>query len=112
MSSVTIEDLQALDLVVGTVVAAEKIEGLRASAYRVEVDFGPEIGIRKTSSQVTDLYAADDLIGRQVVGLVNIPVKQIGRMMSEFLLTGFYRDDGAVVLAVPDKPVANGARLS
>jgi len=75
------------------------------------VDFGPEIGVRTTSAQVKTIYTRDELLGRQVMGVVNFPPKQIGPVKSEFLLTGFYREDGAVVLAIPERSVQNGARL-
>jgi tRNA-binding protein len=75
------------------------------------VDFGPGIGLRKTSARITDIYTKEELMGRQIVGVVNFPPKQIGPVRSEFLLTGFYREDGAVVIAVPGRPVPNGAKL-
>jgi tRNA-binding protein len=93
------------------VVNARPFPEARKPAYIVEVDFGPEIGRKRTSAQVTDHYAPEDLIGRQVVGVTNFPAKQIGPMRSEFLLTGFYHQNGGVILAVPDKPVPNGAKL-
>jgi len=105
-------DFERVELRVGTVLDVEDFPEARKPSYKVTVDFGPEIAIRKTSAQVTDLYSKEDLKGRQIVGVVNFPEKQIGPMMSQFLLTGFYREDGAVVLAVPDKPVHNGARLA
>ena len=112
MKQVTLEDFKRIELVVGTIVSVETIPEVRKPSYRIAVDFGPRLGIRKTSSQVRDLYSREDLQGRQVLGLVNIPKKQVGPIMSEFLLAGFYRDDGSVVLAVPDMPVANGSRLA
>jgi tRNA-binding protein len=80
-------------------------------AYRLTTDFGPTIGVLKSSARLTDLYAPEDLVGRQVVGVVNFPPKQIGPMMSECLITGFYRDDGSIVLAIPEREVPNGAKL-
>ncbi len=74
-------------------------------------DFGPELGVRKSSAQITDLYQPEDLVGRQIVAVVNFPAKQIGPIQSEFLLTGFYRADGAVVMAIPEQAVENGAKL-
>lgn len=104
-------DFEAVELRVGTVVAAEPFPEARVPAYRITTDFGPEIGRLKASARLTDLYEPEDLVGRQVVGVVNFPPKQIGPMMSECLITGFYRDDGAVVLAVPEQEVPNGAKL-
>jgi len=95
----------------GTIVSVEDFPAARKPAYKIAVDFGPEIGVRRTSAQVTTVYSKEDLLGRQVMGVVNFPPKQIGPVRSEFLLTGFYRDDGAVILAVPERPVQNGARL-
>jgi tRNA-binding protein len=93
------------------VVSAEAFPEARNPAYKLTVDFGPQIGIKRSSARITDLYSTEELVGRQVVGVVNFPAKQIGPMMSECLVTGFYRPDGAVVLAVPERPVENGAKL-
>ena len=82
----------------------------RVPAYRLLVDFGEDIGIRKSSAQITKLYQPAELVGKQIVGVVNFPPKQIGPMRSECLVTGFYREDG-VVLATPDKPCPNGLKL-
>lgn len=84
----------------------------RNPAFILHVDFGASIGIRKSSSQITDLYTSETLIGKRVVAVVNFPPKQIGPIMSGCLVTGFHREDGAVVLAVPDGDVPNGARLA
>ncbi|MEC9407450.1 MAG: tRNA-binding protein [Pseudomonadota bacterium] len=111
MNTITWDDFERVELRVGTIVAAERFPEARRPAYRLQVDFGAEIGLRKSSAQITDLYDCEALVGKQVVGVVNFPPKQIGPMRSECLITGFYRDDGAVVLAVPDQPVANGAKL-
>ena len=106
------QDFQKVELRVGTIVDAKPFPEARKPAYILQLDFGSELGIRKSSAQITDLYALESLIGRQVVAVVNFPAKQIGPMRSECLVTGFYRDDGAVVLAVPDSEVQNGAKLA
>jgi tRNA-binding protein len=108
---ITWAEFEAVEMRAGTIIAVEEFPGARKPAYKITVDFGPEIGVRKTSAQVKTLYTRDELLGRQVMGVVNFPPKQIGPVKSEFLLTGFYREDGAVVLAVPERPVQNGARL-
>ena len=110
MQEISWNDFTKVELRVGTIVAAEQFKEARTPAYKVTADFGEEIGIKKTSAQVTNLYSCDELIGKQIIGVVNFPTKQIGPMRSEFLLTGFYRTDG-VVLAVPDKKVANGSKI-
>lgn len=106
------DDFARVELRVGTVVEAAPFPEARKPALRLRVDFGPEVGILKSSAQITDLYDPAGLVGRQVVAVVNFPPKQIGPMRSECLVTGFHRADGAVVLAVPDQPVPNGARLA
>lgn len=108
---ITWEQFEAVEMRAGTIVAVEDFPEARQPAYKITVDFGPDIGVRRTSAQVKAIYSHDELLGRQVMGVVNFPPKQIGPMRSEFLLTGFYREDGAVVLAVPERPVQNGARL-
>ena len=111
MDTITWQDFTAVELRVGTVLTVEDFPQARNPAYIITVDFGAEIGIRKTSAQVTALYGKEDLIGRQIVGVVNFPAKQVGPVRSEFLLTGFYAADREVVLAVPERPVPNGAKL-
>ena len=111
MSDLTWDEFQRVQLRAGTIIAVEEFPEARKPAWKLQVDFGEEIGVRKSSAQITDLYAAEDLIGKQVMGVVKFPPKQIGPIMSECLVTGFYREDGAVVLAVPDSEVQNGARL-
>ena len=104
-------DFEKVELRIGTIIRVEDFPEARKPAYILHVDFGDAIGIKKSSAQITDLYTKDDLPGRQVLAVVNFPPKQIGPVMSECLVTGFQRDDGAVVLAVPDSEVPNGAKL-
>ncbi len=111
MSTIDWHQFEQVELRVGTIIEVADFPEARKPAYRIKVDFGPGIGVRQTSAQVTALYLKEELVGRQVLGVVNFPPKQIGPVRSEFLLTGFYREDGAVVLAVPERPVQNGARL-
>jgi len=103
-------DFEKVELRIGTVTAVEPFPEARVPAYRIHADFGPEIGVLKTSARVTELYSPDTLLRRQIIGVVNFPAKQIGPMRSEFLLTGFYGSDG-VVLAVPERPVPDGSKL-
>ena len=112
MRTITWDEFEQVELRVGTIVEVEDFPEARRPAYKIKVDFGPELGSRKTSARVVELYSKEELLGRQIVGVVNFPTKQIGPVLSEFLLTGFYREDGAVVLAVPDKSVHNGAKLA
>ena len=111
MQEIEWDDFARVELRVGTVIETEDFPAARKPAYILHVDFGADIGVRKSSAQITDLYQRDELIGRQVVAVVNFPAKQIGPIKSQCLVTGFYRDDGSVVLAVPDKAVPDGAKL-
>lgn len=111
MKEISWNEFAAVELRVGTIVEVEDFPEARKPAYIVKADFGPEIGVRKASAQITAHYSKAELVGKQIVGVVNFPPKQIGPMRSEFLLTGFYRDDGSVIIAVPEREVANGARL-
>lgn len=111
MADITWQQFEAVEMRAGTIVSVEDFPEARKPAYKIAVDFGPDIGVRRTSAQVTTVYTKQDLLGRQVMGVINFPPKQIGPVRSEFLLAGFYRADGAVILAVPERPVQNGARL-
>lgn len=111
MNHISWDHFEAVEMRAGTIIEVDPFPEARKPAYKITVDFGPEIGLKRTSAQVTTIYAAEELLGRQVMGVLNFPPKQIGPFRSEFLLAGFYRDDGAVVLAVPERTVQNGARL-
>ena len=111
MKEITWDEFIQVELRVGTVVEVSEFPEARKPAWKLQIDFGEEIGLRKSSAQITDLYGAEDLLGRQVVAVVNFPKKQIGPIMSECLVTGFYQEDGAVVLIIPERPVKNGAKL-
>jgi len=111
MTTITYDDFTKVDIRVGTVRAAQPLEGARKPAFRLEIDFGPEIGVKKSSAQLTVHYAAESLIGRQVAAVVNFPPRQIGKFMSEVLTLGFPDGEGAVVLIVPDKQVPDGGKL-
>lgn len=104
------EDFMKLDIRVGTVVSAKVFEKAKKPAYQLQVDFGEEIGVKKSSAQITDHYSTDDLIGKQVLAAVNFPPRQIADFMSEVLVLGTY-SEGGVVLITPDKPVKNGDKL-
>ena len=112
MNQITWGDFEKVELRVGTIVEAEPFPQAKRPAYKLRVDFGEQVGLKRASAQITDLYELDDLVGKQVAGVVNFPPKQIGPFMSECLITGFVQDDGSVVLTVPDKPVRNGLRLA
>ena len=111
MTQITYADFEQVDIRVGTIVTAQPLEGARKPALRLEIDFGPPIGVKKSSAQLTVHYAPEALVGRQVAAVVNFPPRQIGKFMSEVLTLGFPDGDGAVVLIVPDKQVQDGGKL-
>ena len=111
MHEISWADFEVVELRVGTIMEVEDFPEARNPAYKVKADFGSELGVRKASAQITEHYTKEELIGKQIVGVVNFPPKQIGPMRSEFLLTGFYRDDQSVVIAIPEREVPNGAKL-
>lgn len=112
METISWHDFEKVELRAGTIVSVESFPEARKPAYKLKVDFGADIGVLRSSAQVTTLYTADELIGKQVLAVVNFPPKQIGPVRSECLVTGLHREDGAVVLAVPDSVVPNGAKLA
>ena len=111
MEEISWQQFDVVELRTGTIIEVENFPEARVPAYKLKADFGPEIGIKKSSAQVTDLYSKNELLGRQIIAVINFPPKQIGPFRSEFLLTGFYQEDRSVVLAVPERLVQNGAKL-
>lgn len=111
MNPITWDDFAKVELRVGRVLGAEVFKQARKPAYRLLIDFGPEIGQKKSSAQITALYTPEQLVGRLVVAVVNFPPRQIGPMMSECLVTGFHDAQGRVALCVPDGEVPLGAKL-
>ena len=112
MATIQWEDFDRVELRVGTVIDVQDFPAAKKPAYIVRADFGEGFGIKKSSAQITHLYSKESLLGKQIIGVINFPPKQIGPITSEFLVTGFVQDSGEVVLAVPDKQVANGLRLA
>jgi len=112
MNTITWQDFARVELRVGRIVTAEPFPQARKPAYILHVDFGPELGIKKSSAQITAVYKPEELAGRLVVGVVNFPPKQIGPVRSECLITGFHNERGEVVLCVPDQDVPLGAKLA
>lgn len=111
MQTISWDEFEKVELRVGRVLSAKVFQEARTPAYVLQVDFGEEIGIRKSSARITHLYRPEDLVGKLVVAVVNFPKKQIGPLMSECLVTGFHTADGEVALCVPDRPVPPGSKL-
>ena len=106
----TFEDFMKLDIRVGTIIKAEVFKEAKRPAYKLEIDFGEEIGIKKSSAQITNLYTTEEIIGKQILAVVNFPVKQVATLLSEVLVLGTYSKDG-VILITPDKKAENGDKL-
>jgi tRNA-binding protein len=107
---ITWDDFERVQILAGTIVKAEEFSEARKPAYKLWVDLG-ELGVKKSSAQITEVYSLTELVGQQVICIANFPPKQIGPVMSEVLVTGFPNEQGHVILAIPDKAVPNGARL-
>jgi tRNA-binding protein len=112
MPEISFDDFLAVDIRIGTVIEAAPLEGARKPSIRMQIDFGEVIGIRKSSAQITEHYEPDLLLGRQVMGVVNFPPRQIGKFMSEVLTLGFADEGGAIRLVGPDDLIPNGTRMS
>lgn len=112
MKEISWQDFSQVELRTGTIVEVQNFPEARKPAWKLVIDFGPEIGRKQSSAQITELYSREDLTGKQIIAVLNFPAKQIGPFLSECLVTGFIQHDKSVVLAVPDKPTANGLKLA
>ena len=112
MTQINWDDFEKVELRTGTIIRVEDFPEAIKPAYKITVDFGDKLGIKKSSAQLTDLYTKEELLGKQIVGVVNFPPKKIGPFISEFLICGFVQDDNSVVLAIPERKVDNGLKLA
>lgn len=111
MPQITWNDFEKIEIKVGTIIKADEFKEARNPAYKLEIDLGSELGIKRSSAQITEFYKTEELVGKQVLCVTNFAPKQIGNFMSEVLTTGFYTDKG-VVLATPDQKTPNGTKLA
>ena len=111
MEKINWEEFKKIEIRVGTIIDVEKFPEANKPAYKLKVDLGKKIGIKKSSAQITNLYSKESLLGKQVMVVVNLFPKKIGQFVSDCLVTGFYQEDRSVTLAVPDHAVINGALL-
>jgi len=110
-AAITFDDFLKVDIRIGTILSAEAFPEARKPAYKLKIDFGPAIGVKQSSAQITALYSLNELVGKQVAAVVNFPPRQIGKFMSEVLTLGFPDAQGEVVLFAPDRATPDGARL-
>ena len=111
MEKILWNEFEKVELRVGRIISAENFTEAKNPSYKLKIDFGAKIGIKKSSAQITDLYHKDDLLNKLVVAVINFPHKQIGPFMSECLVTGFHNQNGYIVLCVPDKEIPLGMKL-
>lgn len=111
MNIITWSEFESVELRVGTITQVQEFPEAKKPAYKIWADFWKEIGIKKTSAQITKHYTKESLIGKQIIWVLNFPPKQVGSFMSEFLCTGFYREDGSVILAIPEQDIPNGSKM-
>lgn len=111
MQQISWDEFEKVELRAGTILKVEDFPEARKPAYKITADFGAEIGIKKSSAQITDLYTKEELVGKQIIGVVNFSSKQIGPFISEFLITGFPNSEGKIVLAIPERKIPNGTKL-
>ena len=111
VETIEFADFERVDIRVGTIVEAEPFPEARKPAFKLKIDFGPEIGVKKSSAQITVHYRPEEPVGRQVLGVVNFPPRQIGPVRSEVLTLGFEDEAGAIVLAATERPIPNGKKL-
>lgn len=112
MKEINWQDFSQVELRTGTIIEVHDFPEARKPAWKLLIDFGPKIGKKQSSAQITDRYSREDLTGKQIIAVLNFPPKQIGPFISDCLVTGFIQDDESVVLAVPDKHTANGLKLA